>query len=227
MTFNESDIANKSDAIYSELQSKTKQEIALEHIALVKKVASKIFYKLPKCDIEFDDLVNTGIIGLMKAIERYNKEQAKFSTYAYIKIRGEILDYLRSLEVMPRTMKEKIKKEVEENPDAKHLPLSNTAIMISMDKELNVGGDSYRLIDTLVSDDKSPEEEAVLSDLKEKVIDAMEQLNKKEKMVLQMLYFEDREPRDVSESLGISQSRVSQLKSMAINKLQQVMKVYE
>lgn len=196
-----------------------RQAIALEHIGLVKKVASKIFYKLPPCDIEFDDLVNTGMIGLMKAIDKYDREQAKFSTYAYIKIRGEILDYLRSLEVVPRTMKEKIKKEQEENPDKKPLPLSNAAVMLSMDAALTVGGESYRLIDTLVSAERTPEAEAELSEMGEKIAEVMLGLGDKERRVLQMLFFEEREPREVTELLNISVSRVSQIKSQAIGKL--------
>jgi len=201
-----------------------RQAVAMEHIGLVKKVASKIFYKLPPCGIEFDDLVNTGMIGLMKAIERYDREQAKFSTYAYIKIRGEILDYLRSLEVVPRTMKEKIRKEEEANPDAKPLPLSNAAVMLSMEMALTVGGTDYRLIDTLVSKERTPEEEAESTDMIEKMRTAMQALNDKERSVLQMLYFEECEPKEAAQMLGISQSRVSQLKSMAISKLKEAMR---
>jgi len=118
------------------LSKEEKQKIVLENTPLVKKVASKIFFKLPKDSaIEFDELVNTGIIGLIKAIDRYDKEKAKFSTYAYIKIRGEILDYLRSLHIVPRTIRDKIKKEQEKNPQ-KAIPLSNLAIMLSIDKAL-------------------------------------------------------------------------------------------
>jgi RNA polymerase sigma factor for flagellar operon FliA len=201
-----------------------RQAIALEHIGLVKKVASKIFYKLPPCDIEFDDLVNTGMIGLMKAIDKYDREQAKFSTYAYIKIRGEILDYLRSLEVVPRTMKEKIKKEEEENPDAKPLPLSNAAVLVSMEKALNIDGANYRLIDTLVSSDRSPEEETELAEMGEKIAMAMQRLSDKERTVLQMLFFEERDPKEVTLLLHISASRVSQLKSQAVGKLKTALK---
>ncbi len=196
-----------------------RQAIAMANIGLVKKVASKIYYKLPPCDIEFDDLVNTGMIGLMKAIERYDREQAQFSTYAYIKIRGEILDFLRSLAVVPRTMKEQIKKEEAENPDAKPLPLSNAAVMLSMDKALTIEGANYRLIDTLVSKERSPEEEAEIAELGEKMAEAMDALDAKERSVLQLLYFEEREPREIAEQLNISQSRVSQLKTQAIRKL--------
>jgi len=200
-----------------------KQKIILENTPLVKKVASKIFFKLPKdCGIDFDELVNTGIIGLIKAIEKYNQDRAKFSTYAYIKIRGEILDYLRSLHIVPRTMREKIKKERVENPD-KVVPLSNLAIMLSMEKALASEDGALRLMDTLVCDEKGPEDKAIDSEIKEILLQAMSMLNEKERIALQLFYFEEREPKEISEILNISQSRVSQLKSQAILKIRKIL----
>ncbi len=194
-----------------------KQQIILDNTPLVKKVASKIFFKLPRdAGIEFDELVNTGIIGLIKAIDKFDESKAQFSTYAYIKIRGEILDYLRSLHILPRSMREKIKKEKEEGKD---IPLSNLAILISMEKA--IGGDegSSKLIDIMISDELSPEDQAITSQMGEKLSEAMEALNEKERRTLQMFFFEEREPKEIAASLGISQSRVSQIKTQAINKL--------
>ncbi len=202
-----------------------KQQIILDNTPLVKKVASKIFFKLPKdAGIEFDELVNTGIIGLIKAIDKFDASKAKFSTYAYIKIRGEILDYLRSLHIMPRSMREKIKKEKEEGKD---IPLSNLAILISMEKA--IGGDegSSKLIDIMISDDIGPEDQAISSQMGEKLVEAMEELNDKERRTLQMFFFEEREPKEIAQTLGISQSRVSQIKSQAINKLKKYLTEYE
>ncbi len=202
-----------------------KQQIILENTALVKKVASKIFFKLPRdAGIEFDELVNTGIIGLIKAIDKFDENKAKFSTYAYIKIRGEILDYLRSLHIMPRSMREKIKKEKEEGKD---IPLSNLAIMISMDKAISSEDESMRLIDVMVSDDIGPEEQAISSQVGDLLVEAMEQLSEKEKRTLQMFFFEEREPKEIAHSLGISQSRVSQIKTQAIKKLKMILKDLE
>ena len=202
-----------------------KQQIILDNTALVKKVASKIFFKLPKdCGIEFDELVNTGIIGLIKAIDKFDAKKAQFSTYAYIKIRGEILDYLRSLHVMPRSMREKIKKEKEEGKD---IPLSNLAIMISMEKALSNEEGSARLIDIMVSDDIGPEDSAVTSQLNDKIAEAMEQLSEKERKTLQMFFFEEKEPKEIAKALEVSQSRVSQIKSQAIGKLKKLLKDVE
>jgi len=202
-----------------------KQRIILENTALVKKVASKIFFKLPKdSGIEFDELVNTGIIGLIKAIDKFDKKKAQFSTYAYIKIRGEILDYLRSLHIMPRSMREKIKKEKEEGRD---VPLSNLAIMISMEKALGAEDGGTRLIDVMVSDDIGPEDRAVTSQLHERIEQALEELSEKERRTLQMFFFEELEPKEIARVLQVSQSRVSQIKTQAINKLRKLLQDVE
>ncbi|NPA13317.1 MAG: sigma-70 family RNA polymerase sigma factor [Aquificae bacterium] len=200
---------------------KEKEKIVLENLSLVKKVASKIYYRLPKGDIEFDDLVNVGVIGLMKAIDRYDKDKAKFSTYAYIKIRGEILDYLRSLDIVPRTVRDKIKKE-KPAEEGKPVPLSNTAVMVSIEKALS-SDESLKIIDTLVSQRETPEEEVIKEDQKEKLLQAINSLSEKEKKVLQMMYFEEKDLKSIASELGISVSRVSQIKASAVKKLKKLL----
>ena len=203
-----------------------KQQLILQNTGLVKKVAAKIFFKLPAdSGIEFDELVNTGIIGLIKAIDKFDEKKAQFSTYAYIKIRGEILDYLRTLHIVPRTMREKIKKEKEHND--RDIPLSNLAILVSLDKA--IGGDegSSKLIDIMISKDKSPEEQAISSEEKEILESAVDSLNEKEKRVLQMFFFEEKDPKEIAQNLQISQSRVSQIKSQALRKLKVVLQKRE
>ena len=202
------------------MQMKERDKLILENLSLVKKVASKIYYRLPKGDIEFDDLVNVGVIGLMKAIERYNEDKAKFSTYAYIKIRGEILDYLRSLDIVPRTVRDKIKKE-KPIEDGRSVPLSNTAIMVSIEKALS-SDDNLKIVDTLVSSRETPEEEVIKDDQKEKLLQAIQCLNDKEKKVLQMMYFEEKDLKSVAKEINVSVSRVSQIKAEAIKKLKKI-----
>ncbi|WP_456464457.1 sigma-70 family RNA polymerase sigma factor [Persephonella sp.] len=199
------------------MEKKEREKLILDNISLVKKVASKIYYRLPKGDIEFDDLVNVGVIGLMKAIKKYDKDKAKFSTYAYIKIRGEILDYLRSLDIVPRTVRDKIKKETPLE-EGKTVPLSNTAVMVSIEKALS-SDDSLKIVDTLVSEKETPEEEVIREDQKEKLLQAVNLLSEKEKKVLQMLYFEERDLKSVASEINVSVSRVSQIKAEAIKKL--------
>lgn len=205
----------------------TKQErdsLVLENLQLVKKVASKIYYRIPKGEIEFDELVNIGVIGLIKAIERYDKDKAKFSTYAYIKIRGEILDYLRSLDILPRGLREKIKKGevVDENMD---IPISNSAIFLSIEKSIN-GTDDLKFIDVLVSKLETPEEYAEKLELREKLLKVLNTLSEKEKQILQMIFFEEKDLKEISEKLNISVSRISQIKSQALLKLRNIFKYH-
>ncbi|WP_456401270.1 sigma-70 family RNA polymerase sigma factor [Persephonella sp.] len=204
------------------IDKKNKEQIVLDNLSLVKKVASKIYARLPKGDIEFDDLVNTGIIGLMKAIDRYDKDKAKFSTYAYIKIRGEILDYLRSLDIVPRTVRDKLKKEQEKAGKDEPMPLSTSAVMVSIEKALSNKDESFRLIDTLISKRETPEEEVIKDDLRDRLVQVVNLLNEKEKRVLQMLYFEELDFKTVAKELNISVSRVSQIKSEALKKLKNI-----
>ena len=205
-----------------QLTKEEKDKLVLDNLQLVKKVASKIYYRIPKGEIEFDELVNIGVIGLMKAIEKYDKEKANFSTYAYIRIRGEILDYLRSLDILPRGLRDKVKKGeiVDENMD---IPLSNSAIFLSIEKAID-GTDDLKFVDTLVSKLESPEEYAEKSELREKLLKVLDTLSEKEKQILQMIYFEEKDLKEISEKLNISISRISQIKSQALKKLKNVFK---
>lgn len=200
------------------MKVESKKSLVEKNIQLVKKVASKIYARLPDCGIEFDDLFQTGVIGLMKAIDSYNEERAQFSTYAYIRIRGEILDYLRSLEIIPRTEKDRIITEYAE--DGVYIPLSNFAIMLSLDRVISDEDEGISFIDTFASKTKTPEEEYISKEIVEKLKDYIDKsFSDTEKRVLQMLYFEEKEPKEISEIIGISLSRISQIKSHAVEKL--------
>ncbi len=208
-----------------DMQKEEKEKIVLENLQLVKKVASKIYYRLPKGEIEFDELVNVGVIGLLKAIDKYDKEKAKFSTYAYIKIRGEILDYLRSLDIVPRGIRDKIKKGevVDENMN---IPLSNSAIFLSIEKAIGDTED-LKFVDTLISKLETPEEYAQKVELREKINEALSTLSEKEKKVIQMIFFEEKDLKEISQALGISMSRISQIKSQAVKKLKSALSKVE
>ncbi|MGC9188467.1 MAG: sigma-70 family RNA polymerase sigma factor, partial [Sulfurihydrogenibium sp.] len=102
-------------------EHKDRNKIIQENLNLVKKVASKIYYRLPDIGIDFDDLFQVGVIGLIKALENYNEDKGKFSTYAYIRIRGEILDFLKQQNIYPNTEKDYITVEKAE-PEDEELP---------------------------------------------------------------------------------------------------------
>jgi RNA polymerase sigma factor for flagellar operon FliA len=195
------------------MYTKTRKELVLEHLPLVKKVASKIYRRIPEGVIEFEELVNTGVIGLIKAIDRYDENKAKFSTYAYIKIMGEILDYLRKLDFLPRNLREKVKSgELDALKE-------EVAAFISLEEKLFSDSDRFTVKDILSSSDRSPEEEIIVAELRQKLTEAISRLPEKEQLVLQLIFVEELDLRSISEILGVSVSRVSQLKSSAIKRL--------
>ncbi len=207
-----------------QLSKEEKDRIVLENLNLIKKVASKIYYRLPKGEIDFDELVNVGVIGLMKALDKYDKEKAKFSTYAYIRIRGEILDYLRSLDIVPRGIRDKIKKDEKPIDEQMEIPISNSAIFLSIEKAIN-GAEDIKILDTLRSDIETPEEYAEKVEIREKLQSIMENLTENEKKVLQMIFFEEKDLKEISQILGISPGRISQLKSQGIKKMKKHLKL--
>jgi RNA polymerase sigma factor for flagellar operon FliA len=91
----------------SEVPNGLKEQIVLEHTPLIRYIVNRIAVRLPS-HIDLDDLHNTGVIGLMDAIEKYDPEKnCKFKTYAEFRIKGAILDQLRSLDWVPRSVRQK------------------------------------------------------------------------------------------------------------------------
>ena len=195
------------------MYTKSKKDLILEHLPLVKKVASRIYRRIPEGVLDFDELVNTGVIGLIKAIERYDSNRAKFSTYAYIKIRGEILDYLRKLDFLSRSTREKLK-----NNGISDMKEEIVAFL-SIEEKLFGNSERYTLKDILASDKPDPEDLLLKKEAKEILASAISKLSEKEQLVLQLIFVEELDLKSISEILGVSVSRVSQIKSGAIKKL--------
>lgn len=192
---------------------KSRKDLVIEHLPLVKKVASKIYGRIPEGTVDFEELVNTGVIGLIKAIDRYDSNRAKFSTYAYIKIRGEILDYLRKLDFLPRSVREKVK-----NGEISDLR-EEIATLISIEEKLFSNSERYSVKDILVSGEPGPEELFLREEAREVLASAVSELSEKEQLVLQLIFVEELDLKSISEILGVSVSRVSQIKSGALKKL--------
>lgn len=200
------------------MYTKSRKDLIVEHLPLVKKVASRIYRRLPEGVVEFEELVNTGVIGLIKAIERYDSKRARFSTYAYIKIRGEILDYLRKQDFLPRSVREKLKKK------EFHELKEEVITLISIEEKLFGNSERYSIKDTLVSDLPDPEDEVLKEEAKRVLASAVSQLSEKEQLVLQLIFVEELDLKAIGEILGVSVSRVSQIKIGALKKLKQILK---
>ena len=224
----------------------TKRErLIVEYAPLVKYIANRIAMRLPP-HIEVSDLINAGIIGLIDAIEKFDPDkEVKFKTYAEIRIRGAILDELRSMDWIPRSIRKVINKLVnayheleqqlgrpakdEEIAELlglqmeefyKLLKHSAGAPLISLDVMVD-HDDKRRDILSCLVDPKTTDAFGVLglNELKDRVAGAIDDLPEKEKQVVSLYYYDELTMKEIGEVLDLTESRVSQIHTKAILRL--------
>jgi RNA polymerase sigma factor for flagellar operon FliA len=214
---------------------------------LVKYVAGRMAVNMPP-QVEFDDLVSYGIFGLIDAIEKYEPSRGfKFKTYATTRIRGGIIDELRALDWIPRSVRQKSRQLQQVYTDlenrlgraatdeevARELGItmedfeqlindvSGTAV-ISLDDVWHVGSDDdeIQVGDTVAGSEKDhPNYRIEREEVKNVLIDAIKQLPPREKEVIALYYYEELTLKEIGLVLGVTESRVSQLHSKAIFRL--------
>jgi RNA polymerase sigma factor for flagellar operon FliA len=223
----------------------------LEYYSLVKIVAKKMAARLP-ASVDFDDLVSAGLIGLMQAIERFKPEKGyKFKTYAEFRIRGAMIDELRSQDWCPKGMRqkakqfervcEKIREKKGRNGTDKELASAlhlskpkydqlvrdvHTLEQMNLAGYIRVGGDEDRTQTTieLVADNHEgvdPFEEASRHDTRALIEKALTHLPETERQVMSLYYFEELNLKEIGKRLSLSESRVCQLHSKALSQLKQ------
>lgn len=198
---------------------------------------------------DVEDIVNEGIIALMDVIEKYDlSKNTKFETYASIRIRGSIIDYVRKQDWIPRKVKSdyKIVKEAEEELSNKFGRSPNdteVAEYLKMDiKDYNqIVNNAYgtsilsfeellgeaNLKETEISGSfELPEEKVESKELYKVLVDSVNKLNEKEKLVISLYYKEELKLKDIADILNISNSRVSQIHTSALQKLEKSIKEY-
>jgi RNA polymerase sigma factor FliA len=225
-----------------------RDNLILSYSPLVKYVAGRMGSGLP-AHIEEADLISYGLLGLIGALERFDPgREIKFETYAISRIKGSIIDELRSLDWVPRSVRskareiertcallenrlqraptdEEIAKELNITMDEFHHSLSqiSTTSMVALDELWAISGsdgDTASLIDTL-EDPKSrdPSRMLDLSEMKNRLALAIDHLPPREKIVIALYYYETLTLREIGEVLGVTESRVSQLHTKAILRL--------
>ena len=220
----------------------------IKYAPLVKYVAGKIAFNIPE-SIEFDDLIGYGTFGLIDAINKFEPEKGiKFKTYGITRIRGQIYDELRSLDWVPRSVRQKYKQIEEErkkyeerfNEKASNEKLSeltgislsevervsnlaNDSNMGSLDDVwLGVGEDENSLMDTVESPDSmNPENMVEKVEIRKTIAEQIKKLPEKEKQVLILYYYEDLTLKEIGAVLNVTESRVSQLHTKAIIHIRQ------
>ncbi len=214
----------------------------------MKYVAGRLGSGLP-AHVEEEDLVSYGLLGLIGAIERYDPDRdVKFETYAIARIKGAIIDELRSLDWVPRSVRARAREIERANSKLEHklqrtptdeemaeelemtvsafqdalLQISNSTVA-ALDELWTVSdasGDQVSLLDTL-QDPGAPDPAHVMdaTDLKDRIADAIARLPEREKLVVALYYYENLTLREIGEVLGVTESRVSQLHTKAVLRL--------
>ncbi|MBP9996752.1 MAG: FliA/WhiG family RNA polymerase sigma factor [Lachnospiraceae bacterium] len=236
---------------YARLRSTDiREKLILEYAPLVKIVAGRLSMYLGY-NVEYDDLVSYGIFGLIDAIDKYDPtKQNKFETYASLRIRGEILDQIRKMDWIPRTVRQKQKQidaamkefETEHGRQASDEELATmlgisadeyiewqsqlkVTNVVSLNEFMEAGSDvpnsSMGSSHYMQPDDAYEEQE-----LKEVLIESLDLLTEKERRVIELYYYEELTLKEIAAVLEVSESRVSQLHTKALSKMKSKMGKY-
>jgi RNA polymerase sigma factor for flagellar operon FliA len=228
--------------------TRIRDQLIVRYSPLVKFVAGRVSAGLPH-SIDQSDLVSYGMFGLIDAIEKFDTDrQIKFETYAITRIRGAIIDELRTLDWVPRSVRararqferanmkleaklqraptdEEMATELEvsvEDFQEQLVQISNSTI-VALDELWSVSdasGDQVSLLDTL-PDRGAPDPQVLVdeSELRDRIADAIAALPEREKLVVALYYYENLTLREIGEVLGVTESRVSQLHTKAVLRL--------
>jgi RNA polymerase sigma factor for flagellar operon FliA len=227
---------------------KARDRLVVAYSPLVKYVAGRMGAGLP-AHVDEADLISYGLGGLIAAIERFDLgREIRFETYAITRIKGAILDELRALDWVPRSVRararqieranvklearlqrvpteEELAVELEMTVDefrAALLQIANSSIsaLDELWSPSDSSGDSMSLLDTL-SDANAPDPEKSVeqNELRDRIAEALDRLPEREKLVIALYYYENLTLREIGEVLGVTESRVSQLHTKAVMRL--------
>jgi RNA polymerase sigma factor for flagellar operon FliA len=221
-----------------------REKLILEYAPLVKLVAGRLSMYLGY-NVEYDDLCGYGIFGLIDAIDKFDSlREVKFETYASLRIRGAILDQIRKMDWIPRTIRQKqrridtVIKEIEaqqgssatDEQIAKALGISDDEYddwqsqmkvtgVVSLNEFMEQGSEIP--LDQQINQSRydGPEEVLEKEELKKVLMQALELLTEKEKKVILLYYYEELTLKEISHILEVSESRISQLHTKALQKM--------
>lgn len=234
----ESDAKNKDLTAlwlkYKETKSvDIRNEIAEHYLQLVKIVCGRLAVSLPP-HLDRDDLLSSGFFGLLDAIDRFDvTRNIKFETYAGVRIRGAILDYLRSKDWIPVTMRQRIRKYEqtvcrlenelgraatdEELAAALEISVEELQVLINQCNSATVIPlEEYLKTDVAETIDTNPANSTEFFELKETLAKAIERLPQKERTVISLYYYEELTLKEIALILNLSEARISQLHTKAI-----------
>ena len=233
-------------------KGKSREELVLDYAPLVKQIANRLGARLPD-NLQRDDLIQAGMIGLLDAIEKYDPaREAQFRTYAEFRIRGAMLDDLRATDWIPRSVRENADKitsavkglqsELGRQPEEKEIAerlgvsldqyhdlllKSRTAPLLAIEdlRHSTDGEESGNIFDILEDTScNDPLEALGLQDLQERLANGIRNLPEREQMVLSLYYDEELNLKEIGAVLNITESRASQIRTQAILRLRNEIK---
>ncbi|MCR5116665.1 MAG: FliA/WhiG family RNA polymerase sigma factor [Lachnospiraceae bacterium] len=222
-----------------------REQLILEYAPLVKVVAGRLSMYLGY-NVEYDDLVSYGIFGLIDAIDKFElSKDVKFETYASLRIRGSILDQIRKMDWIPRTVRQRQRqidnamKEVElekgrpatDDEIAEKLNITSDELcdwqsqmkvtnVVSLNEFMESGSEVPNE-KNLTSHFDGPEEVLEKAELKQQLAASLDTLTEKERKVILLYYYEELTLKEISYVLEVSESRVSQLHTRALQKMKE------
>ncbi len=238
---------NKLWAEYHKTKSADiREQLILEYAPLVKLVAGRLSMYLG-FNVEYDDLVSYGIFGLIDAIDKFDlMKDVKFETYASLRIRGSILDQIRKMDWIPRTIRQRQKKieaairdierdsghvatdaeiaakmEISEDEYQNWQNQMKVTGVVSLNEFVEQGSDIPEDHNNSGSSFVKPEEAIEKEELKKMLAESLEKLTDKERKVILLYYYEELTLKEISEVLEVSESRVSQLHTRALQKMRE------
>ncbi len=236
------------------LDLQKRNELIIKYAPLIKYVASRLAMRLPP-NVDVNDLISAGVMGLIDALNRYDPSRnIQFKTFAEFRIRGAMLDELRSMDWVPRSVRkkatllektyaeleQKLGRPAEDDEVAEALGLSIDEFYRMLEETRGVSFIDIetirRKIPDLNEDDifdlivdpkqKDPFEDTKISELRDILAQAIDELPEKEKLVVSLYYYEGLTMREIGEILGYTESRISQLHSKAIMRLRAKIRDY-
>lgn len=218
-----------------------KNDLLLHYTGLVKRIVRRMMPKYNTYN-DYDDLVNCGIIGLIDAVERYDlKHDVKFETYAMTRVRGEIMDYMRSQDWAPSSLRKKIN-AISAAYEKMEAVTGQTPTDEVVARELDMDASQVQKIqaqthmfnlvnfeDTLSScyavnevaapEDEAPENVLMGKEMKKYLAQIIDELPEKERLVITLYYYEELMLKEIADILNVSESRVSQIHSKVLAKM--------
>lgn len=225
---------------------KKRDELIVQYIYLTRYVVGRIKGALPPT-FSVEDISSYGVEGLIDAVEKFSPEKgARFETYALMRIRGNIIDKIRSQDFLPRSARKKIKdiKEVQESlrqklgrtPTSAEIGevlglekekvdqiLSEDVTITSLYDKKGSTDDSLEIIDTIEDKRMTPEEQSEEKDVKKELEIALKRLPERERMIMVLYYHENMTLKEIGDTIEVSESRVCQLHAQAIMKLKNIL----